>query len=210
MSQPPATYSMLVIDDNEDDALLLEERLAALEDWRINLDHLLDPAAAAEQIDRDRPDLVFLDYRLGPVTGVELLVQLRASGIRCPVIVLTGQGDEYIAAEISRAGADAYLVKDDLNTARLPETMRRVLDQAERDAPRREEYADTNQKLQRLTPRENEVLNEIVAGLTNKQIAAKLHRSIETIKVHRSHIMAKIEADSTADLVRRVMTARLG
>lgn len=210
MPQPPATYSMLVIDDNEDDAVLLEARLATLEDWQINLDHLLEPADAAETIERDRPDLVFLDYRLGPMTGVELLGQLRAAGIRCPVIVLTGQGDEYIAAEISRAGADAYLVKDDLNTDRLPETMRRVLEQAERDAPQREEHADTNQKLQRLTPRENEVLNEIVAGLTNKQIAAKLHRSIETIKVHRSHIMAKIEADSTADLVRRVMTARLG
>ena len=210
MAQPPTTYSMLVIDDNEDDALLLEARLAALEGWQINLDHVLDPADAGETVERDRPDLVFLDYRLGSMTGLELLAQLRAAGLRCPVIVLTGQGDEYIAAELSSAGADAYLVKDDLSTDRLPETMRRVLDDAERDAPQIEEKAVTLQRLQRLTPREREVLGEIVSGLTNKQIAAKLHRSIETIKVHRSHIMAKIEADSTADLVRRVMTARLG
>jgi two-component system response regulator FixJ len=202
--------SVLVIDDNEDDIRLLDEWLTRLEGWQVTLHALLDPGRAVEKIRQARPELVFLDYRMGPKTGLEVLRELRSAKLFPPVIVLTGQGDEYIASEITQAGADAYLVKDDLPTPRLADTMRRVMEQARQSAPQREEQAQTLERLDLLTPREREVLDELVAGLTNKEVAAKLHRSVETIKVHRAHIMAKIQAESTADLVRRVMTARLG
>lgn len=204
------TISVLLIDDNDDDARLLDEWLSRLPDWQVRLEHVADPGKAVASIQTSNPDLLFLDYRMGPVTGLDVLREVRGANLLLPVIVLTGQGDEYIASEITQAGADAYLVKDDLPTPRLADTMRRVMEQAQQSAPQREEQAQTLQRLALLTPREREVLDEFVAGLTNKEVAAKLHRSVETIKVHRAHIMAKIQAESTADLVRRVMTARLG
>lgn len=210
MTPETASITVLVIDDNEDDAVLLEERLARLPLGEVRLHHVAEPADAAAALDKHRPDLVFLDYRLGATTGLAVLGELRSAGHPHPVIVLTGEGNEYIASEITRAGADAYLVKDDLGTDRLRETVERVLEQAKAQAPVRAERAQTLQRMATLTPREREVLDELVSGLTNKQVAAKLHRSVETIKVHRAHIMAKVQADSTADLVRRVMTARLG
>jgi len=206
----PQFVKLLVIEDNEDDFVLLRERVSRLE--HLNTELVLEPDAS-KTVDRIRevsPTVVLLDYRLAGTNGIEVLKSIRSAGLITPVIVLTGQGDQYIAAEITRAGADGYLVKDDLDTPRLPEALSHAIELAGRANSQDAERADTLSKLQSLTPRESEILEEIVAGLTNKQIAAKLHRSVETIKVHRAHIMSKIQADSTADLVRRIMTARLG
>lgn len=201
---------VLMIDDNEDDIVLLRERLASLPDGPYEVSSEVDAEQATARVKEINPAVVFLDYRLSTTTGLEVIRDMRKMGLLHPVIVLTGQGDEYLAAEITRAGANAYLVKDDLSTPRLPETINRVIAEAKKDAPDRAERAQTLSRLDALTPREREVLDEIVNGLTNKQIAAKMHRSIETIKVHRAHIMSKLMADSTADLVRRVTNARVG
>lgn len=199
---------VLVIDDNEDDIVLLRERLAGLTEADYELAAETNADHAIQRVEQVDPAVVFLDYRLSTTTGLELLRAMRQQGLLHPVIVLTGEGDEYLAAEITRAGANAYLVKDDISTARLPETIARVIAEAKLEAPDRVERAETLSQINSLTPREREVLDEIIQGLTNKQIAIKMHRSIETIKVHRSHIMAKLAADSTADLVRRVTHAR--
>jgi two-component system response regulator FixJ len=199
-----------MIDDNEDDIVLLRERLASLPDGPYELSSEVDAENAIARVKEIDPAVVFLDYRLSTTTGLEVIREMRRQGLLQPVIVLTGQGDEYLAAEITRAGANAYLVKDDLATTRLPETIDRVVKEAKATAPDRAERAQTLSRLDALTPREKEVLDEIVNGLTNKQIAAKMHRSIETIKVHRAHIMSKLMAESTADLVRRVTNARVG
>lgn len=206
----PQFVKLLVFEDNEDDFVLLRERVSRLEHFDTEL--ILEPDAsnAVKRIREVSPTAVLLDYRLSGTNGIQVIKSIRAAGLATPVIVLTGQGDQYIAAEITRAGADGYLVKDDLDTTRLPEALSHAIDLAGRVSSQDAERADTLNKLQTLTPRESEILEEIVAGLTNKQIAAKLHRSVETIKVHRAHIMSKIQADSTADLVRRIMTARLG
>jgi FixJ family two-component response regulator len=157
-----------------------------------------------------------LDDRLRTGAGGELANAIRDAGFRGPVIALAGQADVYRAAEITLAGADHYLLKQDLPGPRLLAVLRGAVDHArisgpERPAPAEQaERQDTLEKLARLTPRESQVLDEIVLGLTNQQIADKMHRSVETIKVHRSHIMSKMQAQTTADLVRRVVTARLG
>ncbi len=199
-----------MIDDNEDDIVLLRERLAMLPDGPYELSSEVDAENALARIKQINPAVVFLDYRLSTTTGLEVIREMRQLGLLHPVIVLTGQGDEYLAAEITRAGANAYLVKDDLSSPRLPETINRVMKEWKQGAPDRAERSQTLSRLDALTPREKEVLDEIVNGLTNKQIATKMHRSIETIKVHRTHIMSKLMADSTADLVRRVTNARVG
>lgn len=201
---------ILMIDDNEDDIVLLRERLATLPDGPYELSSEVDEENAITKVKEIDPAVIFLDYRLSKTTGLEVIREMRRQGLLQPVIVLTGQGDEYLAAEITRAGANAYLVKDDLATSRLPETIERVMLEAKKNAPDRAERSQTLSRLDALTPREKEVLDEIVNGLTNKQIANKMHRSIETIKVHRAHIMSKLMADSTADLVRRVTNARVG
>ena len=206
----PNSIPVLMIDDNEDDIVLLRERLAELPDGPYELSSEVDADNAIARVKETNPSLIFLDYRLSTTTGLEVIREMRKLGLLQPVIVLTGQGDEYLAAEITRAGANAYLVKDDISTSRLPETIEVVLEEARKNAPDRAERSETLARLDNLTPRENEVLDEIVNGLTNKQIAAKMSRSIETIKVHRAHIMSKLMAESTAALVRRVTNARVG
>lgn len=206
----PNTISVLMIDDNEDDIVLMRERLAELADGPYAFNAEVEAGNVIDRVKETNPAVIFLDYRLSTTTGLEVIREMRKVGLLQPVIVLTGQGDEYLAAEITRAGANAYLIKDDIATTRLPETIEYVLEEARRSAPDRAERSQTLTRLDSLTPRENEVLDEIVNGLTNKQIAAHMHRSIETIKVHRAHIMSKLMAESTADLVRRVTNARVG
>lgn len=206
----PNTISVLMIDDNEDDIVLLRQRLADLKDATYEMLSEVDSDNVIARVKEVNPAVIFLDYRLSKTTGLEVIREMREFGLLQPVIVLTGQGDEYLAAEITRAGANAYLVKDDIATPRLPETIEYVLEEARRSAPDRAERSETLARLDNLTPRESQVLDEIVNGLTNKQIAIKMHRSIETIQVHRSHIMSKVMAESTAELVRKVTNARVG
>lgn len=199
-----------MLDDKEDDIALLRERLSGLPGVVYELSAEADAAQALAVVRALNPAVVFLNDQLGTTTGLELMRALRREGLLHPVIALSVRDDGYFAAEITRAGANAYLVKDDLATPRLAETLGRVIAEAERVAPQRAERAQTLARINSLTAREAQVLDEIVNGLTNKQIADKMERSVETIKVHRAHIMTKLMADSTADLVRRVTQARIG
>lgn len=203
-------YTFLVLDESEDDIAMLRGCLANLTGIDCQLSVEMDRANAVTRIQALDPAVVFLDCRLGETAGLQVLCDMREQGLLHPVIVLAGQADVYVAVAMIRAGANDYLLKSDLGTGRLKAILQRVMDEAEQDKDIRAERSETLSRLRKLTPRESEVLDELVNGLTNRQIAAKMHRSVETIKVHRAHIMSKLMADSTADLVRRVVYARMG
>jgi signal transduction histidine kinase len=105
----------MVIDDDVGDAEILRRSLEAVPDFDADILHFTDAQAGLAEFARRRMDLVFLDYRLGAGTGLEILKEMRSSGHLGPIVVLSGQGDEHIAAEIMRAGADDYLIKDDVS-----------------------------------------------------------------------------------------------
>ena len=127
--------TVLAIDDDRDDALLLQRYLAQLPDREVHFVHCADPVRGREELSRREVDITFIDYRLGSRTGLKLLEDIRTAGDLRPIIVLTGQGDEYVAAQAIRAGADELLLKADIT----PATLQAAIACAQAQFSRREE-----------------------------------------------------------------------
>lgn len=111
---------VLVVDDDEDDWLLLNSYLAEMfTSAELTVDHATTATEAMDLIREHPYDLSFFDYQLGAVTGLQLFRNVRASGVRTPIVFLTGQGSEEVATEVIKAGATDYLAKSKLNTTTL-------------------------------------------------------------------------------------------
>jgi len=142
-----------------------------------------------------------VDVRLPGVSGLDLQDRLREKGLYLPTIVITGHGDVPVAVRAMKAGALDFIEKP-FSDQTLLDRIREAMDRDEHIhelSLKREELA---MRYERLTGREREVLDLVVTGQLNKQIAATLGLSHKTIEVHRAHVMEKMEADSLADLVR--------
>ena len=150
---------------------------------------------------------VVLDLAMPGLNGLEIQTALAAAGCQRPIVFISGHGDIPTSVQAIKAGAVEFLTKP-VRDHQLLDAIRRaiVADQLER--PRRAELAELRRRYGSLTPREREVMTMVVAGLLNKQAAARIGTSEITVKIHRAHIMRKMCADSVADLVR--MTERLG
>jgi FixJ family two-component response regulator len=154
-----------------------------------------------EAFSPDQQGCLLVDVHMPEMSGLDLQQQLAATGAPIPVILVTGYGDVGKAVQAMRDGAIDFLEKpfdDQLLLDRIAQAM-------EVDRTRRAELARRRRVgglYKRLTRREREVLDLIVAGVANKQIATTLSRSEKTIEIHRAHIMKKMEAGSLAELVR--------
>jgi RNA polymerase sigma factor (sigma-70 family) len=161
------------------------------------------PSAEAFLADRlgDLPDCLVVDIRMPGMTGLDLHDRLRGEGRAVPTIVITGHGELPLAVEAFRHGVVDFVEKP-LDDAYLLERIAQCLSR-NRDARERRERAETvRRRLETLTVREREVLDCIVAGKLNKQIADLLGISIKTVEVHRSRVMEKMKAATLADLIR--------
>jgi signal transduction histidine kinase len=118
--------TIVAVEDNPADFSLLRRRLQNVSDLDCQLIHCDNAAAVQDVLDRSHVDCLFLDYQLGSCTGLDVLTDIRASGNDVPVITLTGQGNEAIAVEAMKRGAQDYLVKADLT----PEALRLAIDNA--------------------------------------------------------------------------------
>jgi FixJ family two-component response regulator len=154
----------------------------------------------------DAPSCLVLDVRMPGQSGLELQRQLNSAGIYIPIIFITGHADIPMTVQAMKDGAVEFLTKP----VRSQELLDAVQKAIERDREQRKERAELNairRRFKSLTPRETEVLNLVVAGLLNKQIADQLGTSEVTVKTHRARVMEKTGADSLAHLVR--MTEKL-
>jgi two-component system response regulator FixJ len=149
---------------------------------------------------------VLTDVRMPAMDGLELQQRLNERGFCLPVIIMTGQADVPIAVRAMRAGALDFLEKP-LDDGRLLEAVRRALDESRRRQHARLTAAEAAVRLAVLTPREREVLDLLVGGLSNKAIANELGASPRTIEVHRARIQEKVQARGLPDLVRLVLAA---
>lgn len=201
---------VLVVDDNPSHAELVGHCLDQSAGYAFEVVEARHAEEARNILAADRIDLSFIDYKLGAITGLDLVKAIRDSGDRRPIIVMTAHGDEYLAVEMIRAGADDYLCKADLSPQRVGRAIDRVMERRRERAEAGREHDEIIRRLLTLTRREREVLRLIVDGLMNKQIADALHRSEKTVKIHRSNIMHKMQANTAAELVRMVLTAQLG
>jgi len=157
----------------------------------------------------DRPGCLVLDVRMPEIDGLELQRQLAARGSRMPIIMLTGHGDVPMAVEALRAGALDFIPKP-FDSKTLLARIREAIELDARTRQKRLDRAAIEARLEKLSPREREVLNCIVDGLPSKSIAAALGSSFNTVQNQRASILKKMQAESVADLVRMVMIARAG
>jgi FixJ family two-component response regulator len=148
-----------------------------------------------------------LDVAMPELDGLELQRQLTQRGILIPIIFLTGHGDIPMSVRAIKAGATDFLTKP-VDADKLIPAVRAALQIAETQRQQIAETADLATRLATLTPREREVMEHVVAGQLNKQIAADLGTGEQNIKLHRAHIMQKMRVDSLAELVR--VAQRLG
>jgi FixJ family two-component response regulator len=159
---------------------------------------------AAERV--DAPTCLVLDVRLPGSSGLDLQRDLRARGATVPIIFLTGYGDVPMTVRAMRAGAIEFLIKP-FRDQDLLDAIQLGLDQSRAERREQAELSELRLRYDSLTPRERQVMAEVVAGLPNRKIAAEFGTSEATIKLQRSQVMQKMRAGSVAELVR--LAARL-
>jgi FixJ family two-component response regulator len=194
----PATPVVLVVDDDASlrDALSSLFRSVSLETRLYS--------SAAELLEAklpERPSCLVLDIRLPGLSGLDFQSQLAAANIHIPIIVMTGHGDIPMSVRAMKAGAVDFLTKP----FRDQDMLDAVSQAIGRDRKRRESdkaVLALKQLFQSLSPREREIMSLVTSGLMNKQVAGELGLSEITVKIHRGHMMKKMEARSLADLVR--------
>lgn len=158
-----------------------------------------------DNADFSRAGCIVLDIRMPGMSGLELQARLAAESIHPPIIIITGHGDVPMAVRAVQAGAVDFIEKP-FNDQALLDSVHRAI---ERDAEQRGQasrLADIQARFDRLTPREKEVLELVIAGKRNKVIAADLGVSQSTVEAHRAKVMEKMEARTLSDLMRMMLS----
>ena len=185
----------------DDDASICEGLSNLLESVGVASEHYSSAEAFREQWDSSRPGCLLLDARLPGMSGVEFQEQMRNAGMEIPVIFMTAHGDMPMVRKVMKTGAVEFLIKPFQKEELLHAVEQAFL--SDRERRREQEIVESiRARIDSLSAREREVMAMVTAGLLNKQIAAELNLSEITVKLHRRHVMEKMQADSLADLVK--------
>ena len=185
----------------EDDASLR----ASLQDLLESVGLRVAACASAQDFLRsprpEVPSCLVLDVRLPGLSGLELQQRLASGDLALPIIFITGHGDIPMSVQAMKAGAVDFLSKP-FRDQELLDAVHQALAR-DRDARTQQaERAALRRRFEALTPRQRDVMARMMAGLLNKQIAGELGTSEATVKTHRKQVMAKMQAESLADLIR--------
>ena len=194
--------SVFVVDDDREvrDALRL-----LLESVGLRVECFESSQVFLDQFNPEKPGCLVLDVRMPGMSGLDLQAHLAEERLCPPIIIVTGHGDVPMAVRAVQAGAMNFIEKP-FNDQVLLDSVHRAI---EKDAQQRGDVSrleEIEARFAKLTPREREVLELVVAGRRNKLIAAELGVSQSTVEAHRAKVMEKMEADTLSELMRMMLS----
>ncbi|CAM3544128.1 response regulator transcription factor [Bordetella sputigena] len=198
MNTPNPSSTVFIVDDDEAVRDSLRWLLEA-NGYRVR--SYSSAESFLEDYDPNQVGVLIADVRMPGMSGLELQEQLIARKAPLPIVFITGHGDVPMAVTTMKKGAIDFLEKP-FNESDLREIVARMLEQATQRVSKFQAQRDHEAMLARLTAREQQVLERIVAGRLNKQIADDLGISIKTVEAHRANIMEKLEVTTVADLMK--------
>lgn len=200
MTKRDAEVTVALIDD--DSAVLHSMRLL-IESREIPVTCYESAEAFLDDLPGAKPSCVVADVRMPGMTGLELQRELKYRNHEAPLILISGHADVSMAVEALKEGAFDFFEKP-YDGERLATSVSDAVKKGRRQSTENSERIDIAERLKALSPRQREVLEFVAAGMSNKQIAAKLSISPRTVETYRAWVMERIGAQNVADLVRKV------
>jgi two-component system response regulator FixJ len=199
----PSRRTLHIVDDDD---VVRESAALLLEAAGYSVFTFASGVAFLETFDPLIPACILLDIHMPGMDGLEVQRQLAARGVAYPVIVLTGQGDISIAVQAMKNGAFEFLEKPYLNEVLLA-AVRDAFARLEDTQEDRAMTAESKLQVAKLTGREAQVMQGLLAGLPNKLIAYELDISVRTVEIYRANVMEKLDARSLSTAVRIALAA---
>lgn len=191
---------MVFVVDDDPSVRSMVSRLFRVDGWQVETF-----ATAQAFLDFPRPNMpscLVLDVRMPGLSGLELQQQLATDCVDLPIVFMTGHGDIPMSVRAIKAGAVDFLPKP-ISEEKLREIVQQAIEASARQEKASAEIVEFRERYQTLTQREREVMQLVITGKLNKQIAGQMGITVATVKAHRGRVMGKLAVESVAELVRR-------